>query len=155
MMGKKYDKGKVRMGLCFTQFSNALLGVAKVLTYGAWKYPSPETGDRSWLQVDRGIERYGDAFDRHMYYVRRDMDKGVRNPWTEDTVDPETGQMHIDHAITNLLFLRTLMYGSDIHLDIIKPEVQNVSADKQSSTTSEASTQSTRKEEGVSFAGLN
>jgi hypothetical protein len=118
-MAMKYDTGKLRMGLCLNQFRNALRGVASVLTFGALKYPDRATGDRSWRNIAGARERYFDAFDRHMYEVRCDVEANG-NPLP--SIDPETGQLHIDHAITNLLFLRTLMYGDNIDLAIIPPE---------------------------------
>ncbi len=118
----KYDKGKVRMGLCLTQFANILLGVAKVLTYGAMKYPDPTTGDRSWKTVDNSVERYTDAFDRHMLTVRTLMERRQTGGTIGDLMfDDESGQLHIDHAITNLFFLRTLLFGTDIDLNITPP----------------------------------
>ena len=140
MTDKKYDAGKLRMGLCLTQFANPLKGVARVLTYGAMKYPDPVSGDRSWRKVVNGIERYGDAFDRHMHEVRIDINDHVHGqPYA---IDAETGQLHIDHAITNLLFLRTLLYGENIELDIIQPKPQ-------ASSVGEAPTQNPEEQEGI------
>lgn len=129
--GMKYDQGKLRMGLVFNQFRNALSGVAKVLTYGAMKYPDPETGDRSWRNVPGALERYSDAFDRHMDLVRFQ----IENYQTSTAcVDEETGQLHIDHAITNLLFLRTLLYG-----DAIDYAIKPIQAKQESSPVSKTS----------------
>lgn len=128
----KYDTGKVRMGLCTTQFANAIMGIAKVLTFGALKYPDPETGDRSWKNLDNGLIRYGDALDRHLYKVRESMELG--KPTNLSSIDPETGQLHIDHAITNLLFIRTLLYGDKVDLKIIHPKQETCAVSEASSS---------------------
>ena len=100
----KYDQGKVRMSLVTGQFRPALIGVAKVLTFGASKYPHPETGDRSWKLVPNGLERYLDAFERHMNEVYREVE-GMEY----EEIDSESGLPHIDHAICDLLFIRELL----------------------------------------------
>lgn len=140
----KYDQGKLRMGLCFNQFSNGLVGVVKVLTFGAWKYPHQESHDCSWRLVDNAVERYGDAFDRHMTEVRGDMTAfidGVKG--REVAIAKDSGLLHIDHAITNLFFLRSLMYGDKVDLDIIHPK-------QEASTVSEAPTQDTSNQTDIS-----
>lgn len=119
----KADTGKVRMSLLTGQFRCALAGIARILTFGAKKYPDPETGDRSWVGVENAVERYTDAFERHMNYVYADTELVLRKKVHPGhgvfvaqgyipNVDAESGELHIDHAITNLLFLRTLLYGA-------------------------------------------
>lgn len=89
--GLKHDSGKVQMGLLFNGVPNALIGSAKVLTFGAKKYAA-----HSWQNVN--AERYLDAFYRHMYHLH-----------CGSIVDDDSHLPHIDHAITNLLFIRELM----------------------------------------------
>lgn len=120
----KKDAGKIRMGLMTCQFWAAIKGVAAVLTYGATKYPHPETGDRGWYQPQNRdtIPRYNDAHDRHMTEVRIDIELCAANDgqWPIGRCfaqDEETGQLHIDQAITNLLFLRELMYGKNFDIN--------------------------------------
>jgi len=59
--GAKLDAGKIRPSLVFRGFANALTEVVKVGTYGANKY-----SDDGWLFVENGVERYEDAYLRHM-----------------------------------------------------------------------------------------
>lgn len=120
--GKKFDQGKTRMSLCFSQFAGALLGIAKVLTFGANKYPDPNTGDRGWENVENAVERYHDAFLRHYYELVPDLE--VQDP-EYPAIDKETGQLVIDHCITNLLFLRELMYRN-AHDDLPLKEFNDV-----------------------------
>jgi hypothetical protein len=103
-MELKYDQGKIRMALVTAQFRPALVEVAKVLTFGAQKYPHPESGDRSWRKISNGVSRYLDAFERHMNEVYAEAEGLQYTP-----MDSESGLRHIDHAITNLLFIRTLL----------------------------------------------
>jgi len=112
----KHDAGKLRMSLVLCQFWAAIKGVAAVLTFGAQKYPDPDTGDRGWYQPTRKdtIPRYIDALNRHMSHVYHDIER--KDP-ARSIVDPESGQLHIDHAICNLLFLRELLYGKNLDLN--------------------------------------
>jgi len=89
--GLKNDSGKVLMSLVFNGVPNALAGAADVLTFGAAKYEA-----HSWRKVD--AERYLDAFYRHM--IKMHMG---------ETHDDDSGLPHIDHALTNLMFIRELM----------------------------------------------
>jgi hypothetical protein len=128
--GLKADAGKIRMGLLYYQFANALKGVANVLTFGARKYPCTKTKDRSWMNVPDAIARYSDAFARHFNAVSDDLERAsVAGKFPADicpALDKETGQLEIDHCITNLLFLRQLLYGSNVHLDIIPPAAKEL-----------------------------
>jgi hypothetical protein len=58
--GAKLDANKPLAGL-IKHFGLALLEVAKVGTYGAKKYSRG-----GWLQVEDGVQRYEDAFWRHL-----------------------------------------------------------------------------------------
>lgn len=59
--GAKLDAGKVRPWLFYSGFARALNEVARVTTKGAEKYTP-----NGWAQVDNGVERYMEAFGRHM-----------------------------------------------------------------------------------------
>lgn len=59
--GAKLDAGKTQVWLCVQGFSRALDEVAKVTTVGAAKYTP-----NGWTEVPDGVERYMDAFGRHM-----------------------------------------------------------------------------------------
>jgi hypothetical protein len=63
---------------------------------GARKYAAD-----SWQRVPNGIHRYRAAFERHKQAI--DID-GL---WA---VNPDFGLLHIDHMITDLLFIRELMH---------------------------------------------
>lgn len=89
--GLKHDSGKVQMGLLFNGVPNALAGAADVLDFGAIKYEA-----HSWKGVK--AERYLDAFYRHMTKAHMG-----------ETHDEDSGLPHIDHALTNLMFIRELM----------------------------------------------
>ena len=111
----KHDAGKLRMSLVLCQFWAAIKGVAAVLTFGAQKYPDPDTGDRGWYQPQREdtIPRYIDALNRHMSAIYEDIESNEIVLAT----DNESGQLHIDHAICNLLFIRELLYGKNLDLN--------------------------------------
>jgi hypothetical protein len=85
--GAKLDNGKVRAGLVLGDFANALLAVSEVGTFGANKY-----SEHGWLSVDRGLERYTDAFMRH--YLKRAAG---------EEVDPDSGLTHTAHMAWNAL----------------------------------------------------
>lgn len=59
--GAKLDANKPNCDLVFGGFSNALLEVAKVGTFGAAKYT-----DNGWKSVPNGVSRYRSAAYRHM-----------------------------------------------------------------------------------------
>jgi len=89
--GLKNDSGKIQVSLLHNGVPNALMGAAEVLNFGAQKYEA-----HSWKNVD--ATRYLDAFYRHLFKMH-----------TGETHDDDSGLPHIDHAITNLLFIRELM----------------------------------------------
>lgn len=90
--GAKLDAGKVRLGLVLGGFSQALVEVGKVGTYGAEKYTP-----NGWLSVPNGIDRYRDAMLRHILAT--------------DETDPDTGLLHMAHAAWNCLAVLELMRG--------------------------------------------
>lgn len=82
----KYDNEKVRLDLLPVI---PLIGVGKVLTFGAHKY-----GARNWEKGLDWSRCYGAAL-RHLFAW-----------WSGETNDPETGYNHLDHALCELMFLR-------------------------------------------------
>lgn len=82
--GQKFDKGKPRVGLVLTDFSNALMEVSKVGTFGAVKYT-----EHGWLYVDQAVDRYNDALFRHLL--------------ANTLIDAESGLSHTAHAAWNAL----------------------------------------------------
>lgn len=90
--GSKHDSGKPLMGAVPP---NALLAVAKVLTFGAEKY-----GRDNWRQVESAETRYLDAALRHINAYQRG-----------EAVDPESGESHLAHAACSLMFMLELQEG--------------------------------------------
>lgn len=90
--GSKYDSGKPLMGAVPP---NALLAVARVLTFGAEKY-----GRDNWRQVESAETRYLDAALRHINAYQRG-----------EAVDPESGESHLAHAVCSLMFMLELQEG--------------------------------------------
>lgn len=84
---KKYDEGKPRWDLLPPE---GLSAVARIFTYGAAKY-----ADRNW---ESGI-KYGRVFAaamRHLWAW-----------WSGQRTDGESGEPHLAHAATCILFLLT------------------------------------------------
>lgn len=90
--GSKHDSGKPLMG---TIPPNALLAVARVLTFGAEKY-----GRDNWRQVENAETRYLDAALRHINAYQRG-----------ELADPESGESHLAHAVCSLMFMLELQEG--------------------------------------------
>lgn len=90
--GSKYDSGKPLMGAVPP---NALLVVARVLTFGAGKY-----GRGNWRHVDNAEARYMDAALRHINAYNRG-----------EVADPESGESHLAHAVCSLMFMLELKGG--------------------------------------------
>ena len=90
--GSKHDSGKPLMGAVPP---NALLAVAKVLTFGAEKY-----GRDNWRQVESAETRYLDAALRHINAYQRG-----------ELADPESGESHLAHAVCSLMFMLELRDG--------------------------------------------
>ena len=91
-VGIKYDAGKTRYSLLRKTLARELAQIARILTIGAVKYD-----DDNWIHVGKEDEkrtRYLDAFDRHM----------EAHLLGKEYNDKETGEPHLAHAITNLLF---------------------------------------------------
>lgn len=94
MEGIKYDQDKLRFDL---MPPNAEEAVADVLTYGATKY-----APNNWKKLDNLEERYIAAALRHINAHR----KGEPD-------DPESGRLHLAHAICGLMFIIESWYPDD------------------------------------------
>jgi len=118
--GAKADAGKLRAGLCLLGFSpalkwifsgqsgyralqtsasrwpRALAEVARVTTAGALKYTP-----NGWLKVPNGVDRYLDAWGRHLLY------RGMGH--VRDDGPGGTGCLHEAQACWNLLAAATLI----------------------------------------------
>lgn len=93
----KADNGKSMVSLVEPQF---VLGIGKILTFGAAKY------DRNnWKQLPTSeLYRYKDAAYRHfLAYLDGEL------------IDPESGQPHLDHLACNVMFLRYFEHQKDKH----------------------------------------
>ena len=96
MKSIKADKGKMRYDL--VPF-DALDEVAKVLTFGIRKYPSPEENWRVNSSPE-DIKRYEAALLRHMSEHMQGRE-----------LDDETGLSHMAHIATNAMFIIALKKG--------------------------------------------
>lgn len=93
--GIKYDSGKLRYGLIPPE---AMLALAKVLTYGSKKYT-----DNSWQNLPDFEQRYTDALMRHL--------EAHRSGQVIDSVeDGGSGLPHMWHVLCNAAFL---VWGQD------------------------------------------
>lgn len=81
----KFDSTKPRLALVPPSL---IIGVAKVLTYGAKKYKV-----NNWRKTP-DIESYISALDRHLLAWR-----------SGEELDPESGLHHLEHAACNIAFL--------------------------------------------------
>jgi hypothetical protein len=91
--GAKVDAGKPMVALVLGDFSDALMKVSEVGTFGAKKY-SPH----GWLEVPQGVERYSDAMLRHFCYEA-----------SGEEIDPDSGIEHAAHLAWNALARLQLM----------------------------------------------
>lgn len=107
--GAKLDNGKPRVWLCLSGFSRAVDEVAKVTTVGAKKYtPS------GWVSVPDGVNRYMDAFGRHMLKLG-----------SGEVVDRDTQCLHKAQMVWNLLASLELELRNKDEADI-RPVVNSV-----------------------------
>lgn len=83
----KADSGKPRLSILWDQ-GLALASVARVLWFGATKYSR-----KNWANVP-DAERYTDAALRH-----------IAAHVNGEITDPESGEPHLSHAATSLLFV--------------------------------------------------
>ncbi|KKN71189.1 hypothetical protein LCGC14_0423520 [marine sediment metagenome] len=85
--GFKFDKGKLRYDLIPTEAMKAL---ATILTSGAEKYSDRNwEGGMSWQRVYASLMRHLVAFE------------------SGEDLDPESGELHMAHALCNVVFLVT------------------------------------------------
>lgn len=97
-LGAKLDAGKPMADLVLGDFSNALLAVADVGTFGANKYTR-----HGWRYVQDGQERYADAGVRH------------RLKGHQEDLDPDSGLLHKAHEAWNVLAeLEYMLSGGDL-----------------------------------------
>ena len=90
---KKFDEGKIQYGLVPPEF---LRDIATVLTHGANKY-----GANNWKEMSiEDQQRIIDAVFRHLEAYR-----------LGEPIDKESGQTHLAHAATNILFLMYFTEG--------------------------------------------
>lgn len=106
--GTKHDIGKPMMGLISGVF---LVGLAKVLTFGARKYAA-----HNWRK-GIALSRAYDALQRHMVAF-----------WDGEDLDQESGLPHLDHAACELMFIRETWERRKDLDDRYKQEVLNGSA---------------------------
>lgn len=85
-LGQKNDQDKPRASLLPKKVMRHVLAV---LEYGARKY-APD----NWKHVPDARQRYYDAAMRH-----------VDAWWNAETIDKETGEHHLAHAVCCLMFL--------------------------------------------------
>ena len=89
---RNYDEGKVRFELIPP---DALTEVAKVFTYGAAKYTTPEhDGSRNWELPGLSEERHLGSLLRH-----------IIADWSGEKIDPESGQSHMAMVATRALMI--------------------------------------------------
>ena len=94
VIGRKDDKGKMRYSLMVEGMPKGLAKIVEVLEHGAIKYDV-----HNWQKVDNGIERYKEAFYRHVMNI----DGGLFSK------DKDSGLLHLAHIACNALFLMELM----------------------------------------------
>ena len=94
--GSKYDKGKARYDLIAPLALEALVGV---YTYGAQKY-----ADHNWRKGIRWSRVFG-AVMRHLWAF-----------WRGENKDPESGLLHLSHAMWGCAALIDYYYTKQ-HLD--------------------------------------
>ncbi len=82
----KHDAGKLQITLVPTEIIRA---IARVRMFGTEKYKDPD----NWKHVEP--ERYKDALMRHLLAYLDDL----------DSVDEESGLLHLWHAACNIAFL--------------------------------------------------
>jgi len=97
----KFDQEKPRMELLPTK---PLLGVSRVLTFGAKKYAA-----HNW----RGGFEYSRLIGAALRHITAFNDG--------EDLDPESGESHIDHALCTLMFLSEQVHAKTGTDDRYKP----------------------------------
>lgn len=99
--GAKFDEGK----LDWTLFPiEAMEGVVRIMNFGAKKYARD-----NWKTVDNAIQRYSAAFWRHFIALHNG-----------ETFDPDSGEDHWWHMMTNLTFISFFKHIAEREGKIIK-----------------------------------
>jgi hypothetical protein len=116
-LGSKLDAGKSRVWLMISGFARALGEVAEVTTVGALKYTPG-----GWAHVPDGVDRYMEAFGRHMLAMGRGevFDDGPNG----------TGKRHKAQAIWNMT--------ASLELELRNEEAAKSSAPAPGSATKES-----------------
>lgn len=96
--GAKLDAGKTMPSLILSAMPRAVMAVAKVGTAGAAKYSRD-----GWLSVDKGIERYTDAMDRHR------LKEFIEGPLDQDFLEHGVEVYHAAQVAWNALARLELM----------------------------------------------
>lgn len=108
--GVKFDAGKPEMGLISSEF---LVGLAKVLTFGARKYAAHNW--RKGLQISKcynALQRHlvdfwnGRDYDWHPESCEECSKSKVGGPWL---CNDHSGQHLLDNAACELMFIRELV----------------------------------------------
>jgi hypothetical protein len=96
----KYDNGKTDLSLIPPE---VLVDIACVLGFGAKKYGRDnhrfDAGETEWSRVYASAQRHLHDF------------------WSGEDFDPESGQKHITHAITQLIILATAINDGHTNMD--------------------------------------
>lgn len=87
MSGEKYDAGKPPWDVVPFEVLDELV---KILNVGVKKYGKPS----GWQHVEDMENRYFAALMRHLSAYRQG-----------EHTDPESGELHISHALCNVVFL--------------------------------------------------
>jgi len=84
--GMKFDQDKLRWDLLPM---DAVQEAVKIMTFGARKYSA-----NNWQKLEDFDNRYYGALMRHLTAWR-----------LGESRDPESGELHLSHALTDLIFL--------------------------------------------------
>jgi len=109
--GAKLDAGKTMPSLILSAMPRAVMAVAKVGTVGAAKYSRD-----GWLEVDRGIERYTDAMDRHR------LKEFIEGPLDRDFLEQGIEIFHAAQVAWNALARLELLLRLDERLMGLRKE---------------------------------
>lgn len=91
----KTDEGKPRWSLLMRGCNKALDAAVRIMTFAVQEPPEGKGYQpHSWKDVPNAKERYEDALYRHLSAIQSGED-----------VDPESGELHWAHVVTNAMFL--------------------------------------------------
>jgi hypothetical protein len=100
--GAKLDDGKNQAGILL-DFSNALMAVAEIGTFGANKYTRG-----GWQSVPEGKQRYTDAMMRHLFKMQKEK------------LDPDSGLPHLAHFVWNAMAVLELDLREEKDLNTVE-----------------------------------